>query len=253
MLRIRIFRASLCIAAACVLLNSGCTGRTTGTNATPVQTQSDSIVQPGKVPFQPDSYNDGSSIYVASGSNMPYETTILVYGEGENGNAAPIRTIQSPELHAKDIGAMAVDASGYLYVFVQALGPNTILVFAPLANGPNVTPVRIIAGNNTEMVMAEGMDVDASGRIYVNENAGLGKGIILEFAPLSNGNIAPSAVIEPSPLWRNLLGRREWPEPPLHYATARAGAADRVVFQKCRGRDAAAVHDLESKRAAVRL
>ena len=208
MLRIRILRASLCIAAACVLLNSGCTGQTAGTSAIPVQMQTNSSLQPGLSPVRlhPDSWNDGRNIYVASASNVPYETTILVFGAAANGNVAPIRTIHSPLLNGKDISAMAVDASDYLYLFVQTLGHNQIIVFAPLANGNNVPAARVIAGDNTRMMGAEGMDVDASGRIYVSENVGLTKGVILEFAPLANGNVAPSAFIAPAPLWRDFWG-----------------------------------------------
>jgi len=97
-------------------------------------------------------YADGIAVdsqgymYVANSSN------VLVFGPGASGNAKPARVIagSNTRFPLNNAGAtgIAVDRKGTIFVAVQNESVNSILVFAPRANG-NVSPIQDISGSKT--------------------------------------------------------------------------------------------------------
>ena len=74
---------------------------------------------------------------------------------------------------------------------MSALYGNPVEVFAPGACG-NVAPIRTIAGSNTTLGLVDGLGVDATGTLYVDN---FEAGSIAVFAPGANGNVAPIRTI----------------------------------------------------------
>jgi hypothetical protein len=98
---------------------------------------------------------------------------------------------------------LAVDSANNLYVVNSGLnkGPASIAVYAPTANG-NVAPIRTIADSvenkKTQLNSPVGIALDAAEKIYVTNDGSIGFGgvdSITVYAPGSNGNIAPIAII----------------------------------------------------------
>ena len=116
------------------------------------------------------------------------------------GNVAPDRYI----LGASQTGggasglivsnAVAADSTGQIYV-VNEGGPGLmpIAIFAPTATG-NIAPARQIGGALTTLASVTGITTDATGNLYVTNNASTG-GSIVEFAPTASGNVAPIRTI----------------------------------------------------------
>jgi hypothetical protein len=75
--------------------------------------------------------------------------TITIFPPGANGNVFPQRSISGSSTGLFNPNGLAVDPDGDIFVACTGLGkPDTILVFAPGANG-NVAPKAIITGNQT--------------------------------------------------------------------------------------------------------
>jgi hypothetical protein len=127
-------------------------------------------------------------VYVGNSGN----NSITVYGQYNNGNVRPERTIAGPNTLINGPGQISVDRAGNLYV--ASTGTPAILVFAPGANG-NVAPTRVIAGAATTLHNPSGMRVDpATGDIYVVDNDPADPWArLLRFAAWANGNVGPIA------------------------------------------------------------
>ena len=164
--------------------------------ATPLQTILGSAT--GQGTFGSPSYlavDSAGLLYVSDGAS------ISVFASGANGPATPIRQIvgaltQLTAGASMIAGAVAVDRSGYIYVgnnfFYFGSGPGEeILVFSPGATG-NVAPARVL-NLDASVVTAEGIDVDATGNLYV-----MGRGTIGVFAPGATGNDQPVRSITPA-------------------------------------------------------
>jgi hypothetical protein len=116
----------------------------------------------------------------------------------------PIASIGGPSTLIVDPIAIAVDASGNVYV-TQFSGPNgsscagEVTVYAAGSNG-NIAPSAIISGCSTELSMPIGIALDSSGNIYVvnlsiaNSNAENNPSITV-YSAGSSGNVSPVAVI----------------------------------------------------------
>jgi hypothetical protein len=133
-------------------------------------------------------------LYVSSGQPAPL---IAVMSASANGAATPVRRItgDSTQLGALEYG-LAVDSAGSLYTS----DPNraSILEFSSTANG-NVAATRTISGASTGFDHLYGIDLDASGNLYVLTNTEV-PGVssvttIEEFAPTASGNVAPIRTI----------------------------------------------------------
>ena len=84
-------------------------------------------------------------MYVTNeGTPTQPEGSVTVYGEGVNGNVAPIRTLSGPKT-GLDIPAGIVYAGN---IYVTNSGDSTITVYPGGAKG-NVAPTTTIGGPNT--------------------------------------------------------------------------------------------------------
>jgi hypothetical protein len=120
-----------------------------------------------------------------------------VYPTGATGNVAPIQTIAGGSTGIDLPYDVALDASGNIYV--SNYDNNSITIYAPGATG-NVAPIGRISGSSTDLLDPEGIGIDPiNGDIDVlSLNGPSGNPSILVFPPGSNGNVAPSEVIEGS-------------------------------------------------------
>ncbi len=121
--------------------------------------------------------------------------TLTVYADSATGNAAPVRTIPGIDAGRHNIGGLAVDAGGRLYLATFRFGGasigDTIKVFAANVSG-NAAPLYTIAGSNTGLNVLQGIALDAAGRLYV---ANYGSSTVTIYAPGASGNIAPVGTI----------------------------------------------------------
>jgi hypothetical protein len=121
---------------------------------------------------------------------------VLVYAAGATGAATPVRTITATLASFDSAMIIAVDFSGFLYVYSQSVqGRNpSISVFSPAANGAAL-PTRLITGSATLLDYGFGLTIDKSGNLYAVDTGGSGAGEVLAFSPTATGNVAPSRVI----------------------------------------------------------
>ena len=145
------------------------------------------INEPGDVKV--DSAGD---IYVSNfGGN-----TITEYAAGASGDASPICTIGGSNTDLDENDDMSLASDGTLYVgnFDEDGGTYPVVVFAPGACG-NVAPERVIAGSATGLSLVDGLGVDATGTLYVdnsfNNSTDTYPNEIDVFAPGASGNVAP--------------------------------------------------------------
>jgi Lactonase, 7-bladed beta-propeller len=120
---------------------------------------------------------------------------ILAYKPRAQGDATPIRVIRGSHSEMTSTAGIAIDTTGNLYVTNyrncnqqnHCRGRNSVLVFAPGANG-NVAPIRMIVGSNTMLSKGGigGIAVDDAGDTYVG-----GGSSVLVYAAGANGNVAP--------------------------------------------------------------
>ena len=127
----------------------------------------------------------GTYMYVGGpGGSAP---TVIAYPLNGNGVTAPSYTISDPAV-TRNFG-LTVDSSGSIYVAEF----GSIRVYAPRAIGLT-TPVRVISGPATllENSLPTAIAVSSDGTIYVTVEAFKGSVPgLLEFAPGSNGDVAP--------------------------------------------------------------
>lgn len=131
-------------------------------------------------------------IYVANAlpTNTPSPSPeVEVFAAGASGNVAPVATISGSNTGLSNPWAVAIDASGKIYVLDR--NAPSVLVFAAGANG-NVSPVATITSGFTLPVA---LALDSAGRIYVfDTEANLAcfiSGAIDVFAAGANGRVAP--------------------------------------------------------------
>ena len=99
--------------------------------------------------------DSAGNIYVANGSIMGSTPSILEFGAGSTGNAAPIRTISGAATTMNAIGNLGVDSAGNIYL----LTPDGVLKFATGATG-NVAPAATITtssgfGQSTSLIVVQ--------------------------------------------------------------------------------------------------
>jgi hypothetical protein len=133
------------------------------------------------------------NLYVANcgsdcnGGSLP--PCVLEFAAGSNGDVAPMKNISGSETQLSHANAVALDASGNIYVS-NISGGNSIDVFAPSANG-NVAPSRVISGSQTLLDGPLGLAVDQHG-IYTDSDYG---SYLERFGLTANGNVPPEAAI----------------------------------------------------------
>jgi hypothetical protein len=135
------------------------------------------------------------NLYVATYS-LTVPGQIVVFDSTANGNVPPARVIAGSNTGLNTLYGMDTDASGNLYVITlsqDATTVGTIEEFGPAATG-NATPIRIISGSNTGMVLIAGLHVDAVGNIYFSGTSSptSSEPHIAAFSSTDTGNISPA-------------------------------------------------------------
>ena len=119
---------------------------------------------------------------------------ITVYAAGATGNVKPSRTISGAKTQLGGLDAIALDASGKIYVVQTDAGVSIVLVFVSKESG-NVKPLAVISGSKTDLTFSSGIAVDAAGNIYVSNSfiscECPNNGGIVVFSSGSSGNVAP--------------------------------------------------------------
>jgi hypothetical protein len=123
-----------------------------------------------------------AELYVGNAEGTP----ILVFANGADGNATPIRRIGSLEDVVDAIG-VAVDSAGNVYV-ADAVGAAVVVYDSTATN----TPSRVIKGPATGLQDVSAIAVDSDGRIYVGNLASY---TVAVFSPGASGNVGPEAVL----------------------------------------------------------
>jgi hypothetical protein len=123
-------------------------------------------------------------VYVVQ--NTSSTSSLLGFAASAGASATPTVVLNAPA--GEPFGAQAVDATGNLYLGVNAATP-AILVYAAGSTG-NALPARTITGQSTTLRAIGAMAVDGTGQIY----ADIGSSILV-FAANADGNAAPARVI----------------------------------------------------------
>jgi hypothetical protein len=117
--------------------------------------------------------------------------SITEYAPGASGDATPICTIAGSNTGLDENDDMSLEPDGSIWVG-NFFGNDPVEEFAPGACG-NVTPEKVIAGSNTGLsTYVDGVGVDATGTLYVDNSNGASVDV---FAPGANGNVAPEYTI----------------------------------------------------------
>ncbi len=158
-----------------------------------------SLVYPAAIGYSTKTYYCTAGAAISNGLYVATNASangIRVYPAKATGAAAPAATVTSASLNSPQ--GVALDASGRIYVANQAIGANSIAVFAANPSGTmNETPVAVIAGAATGLNNPQGVALDASGRVYVANNAGNAI-TIYAASPVGTLNEAPLATISGS-------------------------------------------------------
>ena len=135
-------------------------------------------------------------LYVTNGFGGPSgKGSVTVYPASATGNAKPIQAIAGSRTGLDRPSAIALDASGDIYVTNYAT--QSVTVYAAVATG-NAKPMQTISGSNTALDDPEGITVDpTNGDIYVTNQLGAPSGIgsVTIYGPHSNGNVPPIGTI----------------------------------------------------------
>ena len=131
-------------------------------------------------------------IYVANGS--PDHGSISVYAPDANGNVAPVAQIKGPQTRLGQPQALAVDTAGRIYVTNNPIfDPDSIVIFAPGANG-NVAPIATInSGPTTGLYVQGAITIGAGDLIYV-VNGAFATAVSV-FPAGANGDVVPLATL----------------------------------------------------------
>jgi hypothetical protein len=119
--------------------------------------------------------------------------TVVEFPAGTFGNLVPAAGVGGSATGLLSPSAIAVDASGNIYVANFASGPGgtgSITVYSPSSNG-NVSPSATIVGTGTQLAGPQGIALDSHLNIYVANLANT----VTEYAAGSTGNATPTAVI----------------------------------------------------------
>ena len=169
----------------------GCgTVRTTPTLPTPMDPLS-SVHRPAFA-------SSSDYVFVASWENDS-SGAIFYFPVGSNGNVMPTGVISGADTQlTSSIEGVVVSASGE--IFAAVADTNSILAFPEGANG-DVSPIAVIHGRHTGLARPIGLAIDDAGHIFVANCsvghtfgcplAGSGTPSVEEFAPGSNGDVAP--------------------------------------------------------------
>ncbi|MDP9051847.1 MAG: hypothetical protein M3O31_14175 [Acidobacteriota bacterium] len=105
--------------------------------------------------------NGGAAvIYVIQNTSTGANNSILQVAANSNGTVSPASTLLPPS--GMNVGALATDSSGQIYVAGTVSSQYKIAVYAAGATG-SVTPLRTIVENNTRTGIPNSMAVDPSG------------------------------------------------------------------------------------------
>ena len=118
------------------------------------------------------------------------EAHLTAYAEKAQGDVAPAFKLFSGGW------GLAVDAQGYMYMSTTG---NSFVVYAPNARG-DATPVRTVAGPDTNLNGSTGIAVDDDGDVYIGDDgyAGSGPYYVTVYPPGANGDVAPIQTISGS-------------------------------------------------------
>lgn len=125
---------------------------------------------------------------------------IEVFAATANGNVAPIGSLGGPltGLAAENIGGIATDSTGNVYISTSTVNGGVIEIFAPGVFG-NVAPIHTISGTATQLGYLGGIQLDAVGNIYVVSTTSTGQDpTVLKFPAAATGNVAPTLTITSS-------------------------------------------------------
>lgn len=119
--------------------------------------------------------------------------TINIYA-GRNLDYQLARTIAGPHTQMVHPTAIAVDASGNIYVadLGAAAGAAKVIWFSAALNG-NVLPAKTVSGPHTGLTSPTGIAVDASEEVFVADHD---SGKILLFDSDSRGDVPPVATLD---------------------------------------------------------
>lgn len=129
--------------------------------------------------------------------------TVTVYAANANGNVPPLAVIGGSNSGLDQPSAIALDATGKIYVLNTAANFFGINVYPPLANSAgilNEAPIASIAGSQTLLDEPDAIALDSHGNIYVANLLGghaefFDSGRLTVYPAGSNGNVAPTLTI----------------------------------------------------------
>jgi len=138
------------------------------------------------------------TLFLGNPSQLSKGNGVLVFPAGSNGNAVPSAVISEANGDNGPAG-VALDPRGNIYVLNAARldVPANIRVYSAGSND-NVTPTATISGANTGLIgrAVRGIALDSKENIYVTSDGhDSTESSITVFAPGSNGNVKPIAVI----------------------------------------------------------
>lgn len=113
---------------------------------------------------------------------------ILIFAPGASGNVAPSKTIGGSSTAIFEPEAIALDATGNIYVGDQMAAS---VATYPAGSQGNIAPSALIGSVNSKLVGVSGISTDTGGDIFVS---GL-NGTLSEFAAGSQGDVAPIATV----------------------------------------------------------
>src|SRR3989449_1756672 len=129
----------------------------------------------------------GKPLYVANeGAN-----SITVFATGATGDAVPMAVIVGGDTRLESPVAVALDATGHIYLANFGVAVPSITVYAPGASG-NALPMAVITGDQTGLCDPFAIALDAAGKLYVANHCA---NSITVYAPGANGNVAPDHAI----------------------------------------------------------
>ena len=128
------------------------------------------------------------SLYVLN----PGNEGIAKYRADSEGLVPPLSRIAGPTTAL--IRGTAINVNRRGDVFVADAEANAVMEFAGSATG-DTAPIGTISGPATGISNPQGIALDANGDIFVANRIGYSNASVTEYAPGSNGNVAPIATI----------------------------------------------------------
>ena len=151
------------------------------------------IESPRGVAFDPK-----GNLVVADESYLSKGSSVLFFPASADGDARPSGIINGDKTGIDSPAGVALDARGNIYLANAGRPgfPAGIRVFSAGSNG-NVAPIATISGSNTGLYgrTLRGIALDSEENIYITSDHSTQSSIAV-FAPGSNGNVKPIAVID---------------------------------------------------------